>query len=77
MTNEEAVAQLAEMPTGSVRSVERVSVAKNEVLVIECDVHVSRDMANRIRAVVEQVFPHTKCLVLEKGTTLKSVTLDA
>lgn len=55
-------------------AVVRISVAElkpDDVLVFECDEHVSSEAAERIKATAAQVFPGRKVMVLDKALKLK------
>jgi hypothetical protein len=65
----EAIAALVSLPMTA-----RISVAAiqpSDVIVIECDEHLSMDAMNRIKALVGTVFPANKAIVFDKGLRLK------
>jgi len=71
MNRREALAALVSLP-----AVARISVAQvkpTDVLVFECDQHVSRDVAERIKATAQQIWPGQKVIVCEKGLRVKVV----
>jgi len=71
MNRREAIAALVSLPPST-----RVSVASlkpDDVIVIECDDHITQDTAERIKQTIERVWPGRKCVVLTETLKLKIV----
>lgn len=69
MNRREAIALLTSIPV--ISSVSRAALKADDVLVVECDRLVSQDTAARIKAVLQQVWPGQKCVVLDGSLKLK------
>jgi hypothetical protein len=48
-------------------------VKPTDVIVIECDEHISKAIAEHIKASIQPIWPGQKIIVLEKGLHLKVV----
>lgn len=71
MNRREALAALVALP-----EVARISTAPlkpSDVIVVECDEHISSNEAARIKAHVQQIWPGREVLVLGKSLRLKVV----
>lgn len=71
MNRREAIAALVSLP-----AVARISVAElksDDILVVECDEHLTMEHAERIKETLGQVWPGRKAVVFAKGLRLKIV----
>lgn len=71
MNRREAIAALVSLP--EIARISTAPIGPNDVIVVECDVRLSLEALQRIRLTLESVWPGRKCLVFEKGMTLKVV----
>lgn len=71
MNRREALQALVALP--AVKSIAVADVKPTDVIVIECDEHISNDTAERIRQHVRSLWPNEdrKVLVLDAGMHLK------
>jgi len=69
VTREEAIATLVGLPEST--RLTRAPVTPNDVIVLECEHVLSMDAVKNIKACVEQIWPHNRCVVLDAGMKLK------
>lgn len=69
MNRRDAIAALMSLPATASLSV--ASVRPSDVLVIECDTHLSRAEKDLIRAEIDKVWPGRKAVVCDGGSRLK------
>lgn len=65
----QALTDMLSLP--EVRRIEVARLQPGDVLVLECDAHITPDMAERLNEYMKEVFPEQKCMVLERGLSLK------
>lgn len=73
MNRRKALEILAAIPVGSIAAVNRVQVRPNEVIVIEIAHRLTERHIKQIRETVNEIFAHTKVIVLCDGATLRVV----
>jgi hypothetical protein len=71
MNRRDAIAALVSLP--EITRISTAPVNADDVIVVECDQHITQELAATIRTTMESVWPGRKCLVLTKGLTLKVV----
>jgi hypothetical protein len=75
MNRRQALAALVSLPPTA-----RVSVATlqaDDVIIVECEDHLSQDTAIRLRAELIQVWPQHKIVVLDRGMRIKIAAASA
>ena len=72
MDRRQAIALLTSVP--AIATISRADLKAADTLVIECDGHLTQEAAAHIRAMMEQVFPGHKAIVLSEGMRLKVVS---
>ena len=71
MNRRDAVKALIALP--GVAQISAAPVRPKDVIVVECDMHVSCEMVERIKTTMADVFPGQKVVVCDKGMRLKIV----
>ena len=57
----------------------KLDLAPGDILVVKTDAHLSRDVAESIRAATGRILPETKCIILDGGidiTVLRRIDVD-
>jgi hypothetical protein len=71
MNRREAIAALVALP--GVAKISTAPVKPDDVIVVECDLHMSCDMVERIKTTMADVWPGRKVVVFDKGMRMKIV----
>lgn len=71
MNRREAIAALVSLP--EITRISAAPVKPGDVIVVECDATMSDETAERIKAMLEQIWPAQRCIVLSDGLKLKVV----
>lgn len=71
MNRRDAIKALTALP--GVASIAAAPVRPKDVIVVECDMHVSCEMAARMKETLTEVWPGQKIVILDKGHHLKIV----
>lgn len=71
MNRRDAIKALTALP--GVASIATAPVRPKDVIVVECDMPVSREMAERMKQTLTEVWPGQKIVILDKGHHLKIV----
>ena len=72
MDRRQAIALLTSVP--ALATISKADLKPTDVLVVEVDRHITMEAADRIKALMEQVWPGQEVVVLEKGMSLKVVS---
>lgn len=71
MNRREAISALMSLPATAVITQARVEA--EDTIVVECQEYLSNEMAGRIKAAMESVWPGRKVAILDNGMKLKIV----
>lgn len=74
LSRRQALAAIVTMP--EIARVAKASVRPGDVIVFECDFHISDEAAGRIRAQCADVWPDNKVVVLTAGLRIKVLSVD-